>query len=317
MLAAIVDDMLIHLVHDGVNIVADAKLGNDLELFLGEDLAAGVRGVADDDGLCTAAEGVLQYVRVEGERRRVQGDKDRHDGLGTVIFKKRGEHHNAVARIGQGEERVDHGFGRTDGGDDLGLRVNGAAHEMAALARDGLTEVRRTHRDGVLVGAFVADHLKAIRHLLGRVKIGEALRQVDRAALIGDACHSANDGIGKMLVSAAHLLHRGTVLSVAAGAEHARRAAIKSSNSYTIRGGEIVKYCAKPYGKVWRFAVIEREHIARFCIEWSRRTPGEGGEAWFRIRRRARRPARGAAWGCVHWRWGSAFLSRLFFQLGR
>ena len=70
-LAAIVNDMLIHLVHDGVNIVADAKLGNDPELFLGEDLAAGVRGVADDDGLCTAAEGVLQYVRVEGERRRV------------------------------------------------------------------------------------------------------------------------------------------------------------------------------------------------------------------------------------------------------
>ena len=179
-LAAVVDDVLIHLVHDGVNVVADAEVGDGLELFLGEDLAARVRGIADDDGLRAAAERIFEHVRVKGERRRIQRDKDRlavgHDDLCAVVFEERGEHHDAVARIRQGEERVDHRFGRADGRDDLGLGVDGAAHEVTAFARDGLAEIRRTHRDGVLMGTFVAHDLEAVHHLLGRVQIGEALR---------------------------------------------------------------------------------------------------------------------------------------------
>lgn len=90
-LAAVVDDVLVHLVHDGVNVVADAEVGDGLELFLGEDLAARVRWITDDDGLCAAAESVLEHVRVKGERRRVQGNEDRlavgHDDLCAVVFK--------------------------------------------------------------------------------------------------------------------------------------------------------------------------------------------------------------------------------------
>ena len=41
-LPAVVDNVLIDLVHDGVYIVLDAELGNKLQLFVGKDLAAGV-----------------------------------------------------------------------------------------------------------------------------------------------------------------------------------------------------------------------------------------------------------------------------------
>ena len=61
-LVALVDDVLIDLVHDGVDVVLDAQVCDELQLFLGEDLAAGVGGVADQDGLGALLEGVLQDV---------------------------------------------------------------------------------------------------------------------------------------------------------------------------------------------------------------------------------------------------------------
>ena len=157
MLAAVVDDVLIHLVHDGVNVVADAEVGDGLELFLGEDLAARIGGVADQNCLRMLTERIFENLGVKVERRGNERNEDRravcHDRLRAVVFKIRGEHDDLVARIGQGKDCIDHGFCRADGYDHIGIRVECASHEAPSFAGQCLTEVRCAHRDGVLVRA--------------------------------------------------------------------------------------------------------------------------------------------------------------------
>ena len=156
-------------------------------------------------------EGVLQHLGIEAERRRHERHEHRlaarHDGLGAVILKVGREHHDLVARIREGKNGVHHCLGRADGHDHLGLGIVFHAHEALTLTRERLTEVRRAHRDGILVRAEPADLLQSVGHRLGRVKIRKALRQVDRAAVDADASHPSDDGVGKMLVSSAQFLH--------------------------------------------------------------------------------------------------------------
>ena len=156
-------------------------------------------------------EGVLQHLRVEAEGRRHERHEHRlaarHDGLGAVILKVGREHHDLVARIRKGKNGVHHRLGRADGHNHLGLGIVFHAHEALALARERLTEVRRPHRDGILVRAEPADLLQSVGHRLGRVKVRKALRQIDRAAVDADARHPSDDGVGKMLVSSAQFLH--------------------------------------------------------------------------------------------------------------
>ena len=201
MLVTFIDDMLIDLVHDGERVILDAELGNELQLVIGKDLAGRVRRVADQNGLCTLPERVLQHVCIEIEFRRDKRHKDRftvgHDGLRAVILEIRGEHDDLIAGIRQGKDRIDHCLGRTDGHDHIGIRVKRAAHEAPGLAGQRLPEVRRAHRDGILVRAERADLGQTVSKRLGRIKVGEALRQIDRAARKAHACHAPNDGIGE------------------------------------------------------------------------------------------------------------------------
>ena len=201
MLVAVIDDMLIDLVHNGKRVILDAQLGNELQLVIGEDLAGRVRWVADQNGLRALLERVFQHICVEIELRRYQRNENRltvsHDGLRAVILKIRGEHDDLVAGVRQGKDRVDHGLGRADGHDHIRLRIERAAHEAAGLAGKRLPEIRRAHGDGVLVRAERADLRQTVRQSLGRVKVGEALRQVDRAARKCHARHAPDDGIGE------------------------------------------------------------------------------------------------------------------------
>ena len=201
MLVAVIDDMLIDLVHDGERIVFDAEFGNKLQLVIGEDLTGRVRRVADQNGLCALLERILQHICIEVELWRHQRHEDRlavsHNGLRAVIFEIWGEHDDLIAGICQGKDRVDHGLGRADGYDHICIRVKRAAHEAAGLARQRLPEVRRAHRDGVLVRAQCADLGQTVGERLGRIKVGEALRQIDRAAGKTHARHAANHGVGK------------------------------------------------------------------------------------------------------------------------
>ena len=88
---ALVNDMLVNLVHDGINVVTDTQIRNQLQLIIGKDLTAGVGGVADQDRLDSLLEGILQHIGIKIECGRHQGDKDRltlgHNGLGPIVLK--------------------------------------------------------------------------------------------------------------------------------------------------------------------------------------------------------------------------------------
>ena len=208
---AVIDDMLVHLVHDGVHVVLDAQVRNELQLVVGEHLAAGVGGIADQNGLGPLLEGVLQDLWVEAEVRGRQGHVDglavRQDGLGMVVLEVGGEQDNLIPRVGQGEDGVHHGLGGADGHHDLRIRVQGAAHEAAALPGQGLTEVGCAHGNGVLVGAQMAHLRQTVHHGLGGIEVREPLGQVDGSRVNSDPGHPADDGIGEKLVLSAHFLH--------------------------------------------------------------------------------------------------------------
>ena len=92
------------------------------------------------------------------------------------------------------------------------IRVNGNVHEPAALAADRAAEIRRAHRDRVLVWSLLADLAQPVGHGLRGIEVREALRQIDRAAVKAHTRHPANDGVGEMLVSSAHFLHTAYLL---------------------------------------------------------------------------------------------------------
>ena len=85
-----VDDVLIDLVGDDIGVVFLRQGGDDLQLHPGEDPAAGVGGVAENQGLGPLTEGVLQDLWVEAEVRGRQGHVDglraAEDGVRPIVL---------------------------------------------------------------------------------------------------------------------------------------------------------------------------------------------------------------------------------------
>ena len=207
----LVDDVLVHLVHDGVDIIFDAQVGDELQLGLSEHLAAGIGGIADQDGFGILLEGLLQHGGIKVERRGHQGNVDGlavgHDDLRVVVFKIGREQDHLVTGIGEGEDGIHHSLSRADGHHHFGVGVQLAAHEAAALAGQRLAEVGRAHGDGILVGADSADLGQTVGDLLGRIKIREALRQIDGAHIQSNAGHTADDRVCEVLIFTVHFFH--------------------------------------------------------------------------------------------------------------
>ena len=73
MAAGGVDNVLIDLVGDDIGVVFFRQSGDDLQFLPGKYPAAGIGGIAENQRLGPAAEGVLQNLRIEAEVRR--GDR--------------------------------------------------------------------------------------------------------------------------------------------------------------------------------------------------------------------------------------------------
>ena len=196
-----VDDVLIHLIGDDVGVVSGGHLRNGQQLLPGEDPAAGVGGVAQHQGLGTLAEGSLQLVHVEGEGGRVQwhidGLRPGEDGVCPIVLIEGGEDDDLVPGVGRGHHGAHHSLGGAAGGHDFLVRVDGAAHIAGLLAGQGLSEVLGPPGDGVLMGALPGHLGQPFQDRLGRLEVGEALGQVHRAVLQGDAGHPPDHGIGE------------------------------------------------------------------------------------------------------------------------
>ena len=206
-----IDDVLIYLVGNDVHIVLGGQCRDGLQLFAGKDLAAGVGGVAQHQRLGVLAEGVLQHIGVKMEIRRHQRHIDRfragENGVRAVVFIERREDHHLVAGIGHGHHGGHHGLRAAAGDHDLTVGIDGAAHIAGLLGRQRLPEILGAPRDGVLVIVLIGHLRQPVKYLFGRFKIRKTLRQVHRAVLKRDPCHSADHRIGKAGSSFRKSLH--------------------------------------------------------------------------------------------------------------
>ncbi len=197
-----VDDVLVDFVGDAVGVVLFAEVGDKGELLAGKDLAAGVGWVAQDDCFgIVVAEGRLEdlTVEVKGGRveRHIDGLSPRENGVSAVVLVERREDYDLVAGVRDRHHGGHHGLGGAAGDYDILVGVHRHAHKMLLLGGKRLTHGLGAPGDGVLVEVLVRYLRETVGDLLGRLKVGEALRQVDGAVLIGDARHATDDGIGK------------------------------------------------------------------------------------------------------------------------
>ena len=194
-------DMLIHLVGDNVGIVLLCERRDNLQFCTGEHLAARIGRVTQNDGLRVLTERVLEYICVKVEIRRHERHINRfcagQDGVRAVILVERGENDDFIARIGNRHHRGHHRLRAAAGGDDLGVRVDPAAHEIGLLGGQRFAEVLRTPGDGILVVILVGHLRQTVEQLFRRLEVREALRQIYRIILHGNARHTADDRIGK------------------------------------------------------------------------------------------------------------------------
>ena len=193
--------MLIHLIRHHKGIVFQGQSADGQQLVPGKHLAAGVGGVAQNKGLRPIPEALLHLVQVKVIVRRHQRNVDGlcpgENGIRPVIFIEGREHHHPVARVADGHHGAHHGFGAAAGHHDLLVRVNGPADGLPLLFRHRLPEVLRAKGDGILVRPLFGGTGQRVCNFLGRVKIREPLRQVDRPISVADPGHPADHGIRK------------------------------------------------------------------------------------------------------------------------
>ena len=203
MAVGFVDDVLVHFIGYDVGVIFLRQVGDELQLVIGEHLAAGVGGVAQDQRLGILLEGRFQLVHIKMELRRVQGHVDRfragEDGIRPVVFIEGGEHDDLIAGVGHSHHGRHHGLGAAAGDHDLPVGVDGAPHELGLLSRQGFAEVLCAPGDGVLMEVLMGHLRQPVQNLLGRLEVGKALGQVDGVVLERDPSHPADDGIGKGL----------------------------------------------------------------------------------------------------------------------
>ena len=198
-----VNHVLIDLIGDHKGVVFQGQLSDAQQLLPGEHLAAGIGGVADNDGLGPLLKSLLHQRHIKVVFRRNQGDIDGvgpgENGIRPVILIEGGKYQHLVPRVADGHHGAHHGLSAAAGDDNLGLRVDLPPNGPPLLPGQGLTEVLRSKGDGILMGAGVGRFGQSVHDLLGRVKVRKALGQIDGPVLVADPGHAADDRVGKAL----------------------------------------------------------------------------------------------------------------------
>ena len=142
--------------------------------------------------------------RTSGSNRQFGGSSGTYRGValgedrvGAVVLVPRLEDDDLVAGIDEREEHGGHRFGRAARDGDLAVRIDGHVVPSPVLLGDAEPERRRAPRDRVLVDVPVNRGACGFLHRLGHREVGEALSEVDRAVLLSDARHLADDGFGE------------------------------------------------------------------------------------------------------------------------
>ncbi len=156
-----------------------------------------VRGVEEEQTGAGGDEGG-EAVEVGAEAGGAQGEGDavpareRDPGGVRVVVRLEGD--DLVARFDEGEERRGDRLGRSRRDEHLGAGVQRDAVEAVLVGGDRLTQFGNAGARRVLVAAPFADRAdRRLADLLGAVRVGEALAQVDRSRTGGEGGHLGED----------------------------------------------------------------------------------------------------------------------------
>ena len=200
-LARSVHDVLVGLVGDDEGVVLLRERQDLGQLGTGEDLAAGIRGIADDDRLGALREGAGKLRGIVREVRRPQVDVDGlragQDGVGRVILIEGREHDDFVTRIAHGHHRGHHRLGAAAGDHEVAVGIEVEAAEATHLGRQRLPETGRAPGHGILVMRSARGPLQCGEERLGRIEVRESLGEVDGAVPVGEAGHPPDHRLGE------------------------------------------------------------------------------------------------------------------------
>ena len=200
---AVVDDVLVDLVGDREQVVLETHLRDRLQLGPREHLAGGIVRAVEHDGLRARRHGAAQAVGIEAEVGRLQrhphGPGARDDAAGAIVFVKRLEDDDFLARIQDRQQRRQHRLGRAAAHGHVALGIHVHAVELPVLVGDGGSQAGRAPGDGVLVEVAVDGAMRGLEQLPGRREVRHALGEVHAAQLAHHARHLADDGLGEAL----------------------------------------------------------------------------------------------------------------------
>ena len=171
--------MLIYLVRNNECIVFLCKIGDYLQFFTSEDLAAGIGRIAEYKSFRVLSESGFKHICIEAElgrdKRNVYRLGSRKYGIRAVILVKRREHNYLVTGICNGHHCRHHSLCTAAGNDYLAVRVDSSAHETGLLLRKSFTEILCAPCYGVLVEVLAGDFGKTVKYLSRRFKVGKSL----------------------------------------------------------------------------------------------------------------------------------------------
>ena len=196
-----IDDVLVGFVGDDKAIVFFSETQDGEQFVAREHLARGVAGVAEHDRFWLLCEGAFQFVFVKAEMRRMERHVDRlgarENRIGCVVLVEGRKDDDLISRIARRHHRDHHRLGAAAGDHEMPIRIDVESGEVRDLARQRLTKARSAPRHGILMKRTARGALQGSQNLLRRIEIRKALREVDRAVLIGHTRCAADDGFAE------------------------------------------------------------------------------------------------------------------------
>ena len=195
--AIIENDVFIDFVAHGVDIVLEAKLGDEIQFLPVEDLGTGIHRRVEQDELGFRAKCRRQLFPGETPGRRLEPHQFRHAPCpphdGQIGIVERLDQHDLVARLDQAEQAVAQRFCRSGGDEHLALPVDIQPLEAPGVVGDGLAELRNPHHRRILV-VTVQQIVRSRRpHLFRPLVVGKALPEIHRLVLAGERRHDFED----------------------------------------------------------------------------------------------------------------------------
>ena len=192
------DQVLVHLVADGVDVVLLQQPGDQRQLLPGKDLAGRIHGGIENERLGAITECRTQRLFIKAPVRRSQWDKNRRAADGTqhrhVGIVSRLQHNDLVSLFYHCIQAYGQGLRSARADDDFTAPVCFQSVEALLVPRHRLAQFLDAAALRILVGAFKDGLGSDPAHGLRAVGVGKTLAQVDGPVFVGQVRHDGKDG---------------------------------------------------------------------------------------------------------------------------